>query len=107
MLGVVVAFGIGSALAQNVCTPAFQGGSPIGSLLVVAPVAETVRLCSPYHDIDLLVMFFGLTLLGFGLFLVVVGGAAVFWGESVKVRGRASRPGMRGKVPRSRKFNPA
>src|SRR5438445_9282857 len=53
MLGVVVAFGIGSALAHNVCTPALQGGSPIASLLALAPVAETVRLCSPYHDIDL------------------------------------------------------
>src|SRR5438046_2361266 len=55
-------------------------GCAIVFLIVVAPIANTARLCArnPYHDIGLLVMFFGMTLLGVGLFLVVVGGAAVF-----------------------------
>ena len=47
-------------------------------MIVVAPITNTARLCAPYHDIGLLVMLFGMTLLGVGLFLVVVGGAAVF-----------------------------
>ncbi len=80
ILGVVVAFDIGIGLAQSICSPPLQTGSSIVFLIVVAPIANTARLCArnPYHDIGLLVMFFGMTLLGVGLFLVVVGGAAVF-----------------------------
>ncbi len=76
----VIAFDIGFGMAQSICSPAFQGGSPIGSLLVVAPIADTARFCerNPNHDIGLIVTFFGATLLALGLFLLVVGGDAVF-----------------------------
>src|SRR5947208_13896177 len=80
ILGVLVAFDVGIGLAQSICSPPLQTGSPIGFRIVVAPIANTARLCArnPYHDIGLLVMFFGMILLSVGLFLVVVGGAAVF-----------------------------
>jgi hypothetical protein len=76
ILGVVIAFDVGSGFAQDICSP----WQSIGSLHVVAPIADATRSCTrnPYHDIGLLVMFLGVTLLGFGLFLVVVGGAAAF-----------------------------
>ena len=76
ILGVVIAFDIGSGMAQDICSP----WQSIGPLHVVAPIADASRSCArnPDHDIGILVTFLGVTLLGFGLFLVVVGGAAVF-----------------------------
>ncbi len=79
ILGVVVAVDIGPGLAQNICGPWHS----IGSLHVVAPIAAATRLCerNPYHDLGLPVMFFGVILLLVGLYLIAVGGSAVFWVE--------------------------
>ncbi len=83
ILGVVVAFDIGFGLARTVCIPTFLGGSPIGVLRVVAPIADSPLYCPrpPYHDLGLLVMGFGVILLLVGLLLIAVGGSAVFWVE--------------------------
>jgi hypothetical protein len=72
----VIAFDIGFGMTQSICSP----WQSIGSLHVVAPIADATRFCerNPNHDIGLIVTFFGATLLAVCLFLVVVGGDAVF-----------------------------
>ncbi len=79
ILGVVVAVDIGPGMTQSICSP----WQSIGSLHVVAPIADATRLCerNPYQDLGVPVMFFGVILLLVGLYVIAVGGSAVFWVE--------------------------